>query len=426
MDILLAVISGITVFALAVISTTMWQPMALAILVSSVAEVHLRLDLGIRIGETMTLTPADGLFPVAAIAATFRLFAHRRNADIRAAWLICALILLLGFFHGVARYGIIEAAIGYRQFFYLSAGIVYFASFDYRPNEQRLAMTMMVAAGLVLMAFTVAAWLLPGLAPVEIVLNAFDEYRVIPAVGSMFLNLAFLLALPSWTTTGHGMLRRALSPLFFLTVLLLYHRTVWVTLAVAVMILMALARRRIVMHLLALTTAGIVLVAIWAAMAGIEADIISAPLASAFDEVRQDDSSLAWRMEGWKALTARSIDHGLPTVLFGEGFGVDFERRIGWSTFNFSPHNMFLEVYLTCGLVGLAAYLFPFLAMAARLRRLAVREAGDLGDGAIFTAAIIAIAVYGLSYGHRYDVAFLIGVLTPLASRLAAERAQSP
>lgn len=423
MDAVLAVGAAVAMFLSILVATMSWQPMAVAVLLSALAEVHLRLDVGIRVGEFMTLFPADGLFPVAAIAGVLRTASMGGISRARALWLLCALVLFLGFVHGVVRYGVVEAAISYRQFFYISAGIFYFSTFDFGPQEQKRAVHLIIGAALMLAVAAMVLWLFPDWQPAGLAIGpsryAFDDYRVIPAVAAMFLAIAFLIALPSWSLPQHGMLQRSAAPLFLLMVVFLYHRTVWVALFVALAFLLASSRQRIMMHIMALGLGAMLLATIWAVMAGMEINVISASMAAAFDEVARNDSSLAWRMVGWKALTARAFDQGVATVLFGAGFGVDFERQIGWATIHHSPHNVFLEVFLTCGLVGMLAYLLVFVGMALRLRRLGADEGVD---GLAMAAAVVAIVVYGFSYGHRYDIVLLIGMLVPVASRAASAR----
>lgn len=418
MELLPALLLGVAGLAMVAVSSFNWLPMALAVCISAMIDVHLRFDVGLKLESGITLQPPDFLSVLAAMAATFRYFSMPKIETLRWHWIIFAAVTGIAFIHGAFSFGAFASAIAFRQFFYIGTIMLYFMSFDYPADDQRKIFSIVLLMSAALALYAVLAWIHPDLLSAEwrrmILVSVFDEYRVLPAVGAMFIGFGFLLSLGAWSNAAAPPITRLLSPFLLLIVVLLYHRSVWVATGLGIAAVLALSRERIRLYLMAMSLGVGLLAVVWTVLAGVQSDVISSSMNAAVQEVAQDDSSLAWRMIGWKALTSRALDQGWLTVLFGAGFGIDFDRRIGWALVTVSPHNAFLEVFLTCGAVGLALYILPLFGTITRLRGLAGHD-GSV-DAPLLVSIIAALAAYSMAYGLHYDVSMLLGVLAAIAA----------
>jgi O-antigen ligase len=414
------IVLGSLGFIAILLAVTAWRVMAAITFAIAILDVYFQVDLGIRFEDMPVVLPADILFCVVGAAALIRLAIAPRTNGLVLGWLAFSCYLLLCFARGAASFGAVDAAVGYRQFFYYSIGTLYFSTFVYGPAQARSAIRLIHSAVAILLVMTLIAWIWPNAFPKTVdavqAYYQFDEYRVVPASAAMFMGVGFLLCIPAWLDSRSPVLLRAFSIALLLAVVLLYHRTVWVAMFVALAVLTTLMRRRAVMLVIIIVSAFLALGIVWLLLAGMGFDPISAPMESAISEATQENSSMSWRAEGWRILVGRAIQEGPWTVLFGAGFGVGFERRMGWEVINFSPHNMYVELFLTSGLIGTAAYLALFLQLVMRLKTVAADAMADLADGQTLVGVVAAIVVYGITYGHRYDICVVIGVMLSLAA----------
>ena len=167
----------------------------------------------------------------------------------------------------------------------------------------------------------------------------------------MIIAVALLMALPrmSGSKAAHPLGRlRYLAFLFLPVVVLLQHRTVWVALAVGLLILAVRrhsnARRR-ALGLLGATA--LVVLTLGLLLSG-QNDALTESLGRS-----TDTHTFEWRYEGWiDLLEGRQAPEGLD-ILIGTPYGLGYEREVLGIRQDLSPHNYYLETYLRHGLIGL-------------------------------------------------------------------------
>lgn len=421
-----AVVGAALFVLLTIVSFLRWELLALLVLASVISESYFGLDLKLDL-DWVTLHPVDALAVVAGVAAVIRLFAlNRVEAPLRW-WLAVSALWVFALALGASRYGTMTALSFYRQHFYLSAIALYMMTFEFSTADLRRAMAIWIGAAVVIMVFCLLAKIDPALVNENLFLGympqAFVAERVVGAGAAMVMAEAALIGLVGWANMKGGLGMRILTICLIISVFLQYHRSTWLA-AIIGAVVMARSNPRYFTRLapvFLLVLSCVAILWLWGVASG--QDFMTAAVTGAISEPLDASQSTAlWRIEGWRILVGRAIAEGPFRILFGGGFGIGYERRLNGADILFSPHNMYVEIFLNAGLLGLLPMIAFFLTL---LRRAAVRQkAGSEQDGldpAVATALIAGILVYCCAYSLGYDQGILIGILAAvLGSRLAS------
>ncbi|WP_448188451.1 O-antigen ligase family protein [Azospirillum sp. sgz301742] len=421
----LGIVAALAAFCGIVTAMLRWMPLVVAIVIVGVIEGHLGIDLGIRVADR-TVSPADLIFIIAMIAGSVRLLLRGGFTRIQFVWMATVLVLLVAFGIGALQYGFDTATTFYRRYFYLSAGTLYALSFTWTSNDlDRLARIWLAAAG-ALVCYTLLAWIDPDIATLAgpTVFSNYAEYeaeRVLPSSSAFLIAEAGLLCLAAWSRLDVLPLYRAAAIPFLLIAILLYHRSVWFVMLVAIAVLPLLNPRAVLRIGLALLIVPLGLAVVWLVGLGFGQDVLSASMSSAIMEPLNDDSTLSWRLTGWRILVDRTLAGGLPSILFGSGFGIGYERLIGWSTIQYSPHNLYVELFINAGIAGSGLWILWLLMVLRRLWS-GGDDGGQLLDRAASMALFVAVAAFGLPYTPAMEQGILVGAIAALAMRLESRR----
>jgi hypothetical protein len=166
---------------------------------------------------------ADGVGGALILAGVLR-FLSRKELLGTTSLLLLGYVTLVSFsvVRGVAAFGIQTAGNEAREFFFISACLVYFSTFP--PSKRRLEQYFQLYLGFAGLLILLALARLAGLLPLT--LDA--EQRVLPAMGAYSLCLAFVICL-CWSFYGDApRYTKWLAPLYAGMSIALQHRTVWV------------------------------------------------------------------------------------------------------------------------------------------------------------------------------------------------------
>lgn len=422
----LGVVAALAIFCGIVVAMLRWMPLVVAVLIVGVIEGHLGIELGMRVADR-TVSPADLIFIVAAVAGAVRLLLRGGFTRIQFVWMVTVLVLLAAFGNGALQYGFDTATTFYRRYFYLSAGTLYALSFAWTPDDlDRLARIWLAAAG-ALVCYTLLAWIDPEIVTLTgpLVPSSYAVYeaeRVLPSSSAFLIAEAGLLCLAAWSRSDVLLLYRAGAMPFLLIAVLLYHRSVWGVMLAAIAVLPLLNPQATLRFGMALLMVPLGLALAWVVGLGFGQDILSASMSSAIMEPLNDNSTLSWRITGWRILVDRTLGGGLPSILFGSGFGVGYERMIGWSTIQYSPHNLYVELFINAGIVGSGLWILWLLMVLRRLWS-GGDDGGQLLDRAAGVALVVAVASFGLPYTPAMEQGILVGAIGALAMRLETRSA---
>lgn len=392
----------------------------------SLINLHFLLPSFISLENGVAVHAPDVFFGAVAVATLIRLLSLRAFSRVQTLWLVLSLYLLATFAHGVLSYGLLTALSSYRSTFYLTAAVTYFGLFQYDRGNTIRAMDWVMIAGAVLAVGALILWQFPELRVLNtgqyaLSINVYQRNRVLPAQAAQFAFMGALIALSMWLVPDSGTLRRVMAlPLLMLSIFL-FHRTVWIMLFAGILITSIASGRKIVRTLLVVQGGLIALTLLWILLIAFDVDIVSASVQTAVNEaIDTNNNTLNWRIEGWRILVDRAFASGPMTVLFGAGFGIGFERTISGSYIAYAPHNYYIELFLTSGLIGAGLFFLVFLYIFRISLNRALR--GHVLEALPLPGVIFGLMIYSGSYTPQYDAALLLGLAISQVVRVQPDR----
>ncbi|MBF0286063.1 MAG: hypothetical protein HQL51_16560, partial [Magnetococcales bacterium] len=363
----------------------------------------------------ITLYAQDIAFAILGFGAVSRLLLGGAMTALQRTWLALSILFLLEFLRGAMTHGVMPAGVGYRPFFYLSVGALYFSTWNYDlrmiQGVQRLWLSV---AGALLLA-TLFLWSVEDFtwsSPFYSLGSLYEPWRVVNAGAALWMAQAALLSLLAWSTPHAGMGGRLVALALACVVVMLQHRSVWAALlgGGAVLTLLEPRLRKIVPPILLITTLGFLLLTLLLEAAGLSITTgLSAAVSEPFDD---EHSTFAWRVEGWRILVERTFAGGFFSILLGDGFGVSYERTIGWGLTKVSPHNFFVQTFIQTGLAGTLGLLWFFLRLARGLLREERQEVAGLplNQGSVHLALLVSTLLFSFTYSPGYEQSLLWGM----------------
>lgn len=411
---LIAICGGILLALLAIAACLRWEPLVILTLIAVAAGPFFGTELGLKAGFT-TIYPEDVLTATAMAAAVIRLVRFRPNDAAFLWWLVTCAAFAAAVIYGASRFGPITSLIFFRKFLYVLAIATYLMTFPFDRAAIMRAASFWMASAVGVMIFGLLALLFPSIVPEGLQATpwepSFVQLRVMPADAALTMGQAALIGMGIWAGGSSFPLVRVLALALMGMTVLQFHRSVWLATFAGVLAISGTALRRLRSLLPAFGLFLICGVAVFLLGSALGHDIFSTAVSQAIIEPLDEERSTAvWRIVGWRILVGEALAEGPLRILIGGGFGVGYERLIGWSEITYSPHNLFVEVFLNTGLMGL----LPFLLFFAVLIRSCIRRTSPhLTDAEHSTASalLVSILVYCISYSLSMDQGILIGVL---------------
>lgn len=387
----------------------------------------------------LTAYPQDAVFAALAVAGAARLLPSSLLVRggftlLQLGWLLFGALVLLSFVRGVVSYGPQLAGVDLRQYFYLFSAVLYFMTFPVKGRGLEWAATLWLSAAGALLLVAVFRWglLAAGLAPaaewVELSLGSgITRLRVLDAAQALFLVQAFViglyLRLQRRSSRAWWYLAVALLP----AVVLLQHRTAWLALIVAVLVLLMREERlrgRLLSTMAGVGVAGALAVALL--FGGSEGEVARSLETSTTSAFETQDSTVGWRLESWQALlTGDYLDSPVEYVL-GKPFGAGYERSISTGEVDVSPHNFYVETFLRTGGVGLAALLLFYAVSVLRLRVSRTFGQAESFYPRMMYVLLLTQLVFFVAYAPSYEQGVLLGIAASLVTAPLYRRESSP
>lgn len=414
-------VTGLTAGMTLVVAVLWWWPLVLASLVVGVLAGHLGADLGVETGY-FRLSVLDLIAVVAGGAAIIRLLSAGKADRVQLLWIVVTLVLAGAFLYGAASYGPVTSGIFYRRFLYLTTGTLYAMTFPWPEADLDRFAQLWLGAAALLAAAALTMWVFPEVAAIGPMSNdrirfAYEAQRVLPASSALLLSQAAILGIAAWSGgTGSPMLR-ALAVVCLFVAILLFHRSVWVAIAAGLLVLTRVSRQSLVPVVTITGVAAFAGLAVVTLVGGLGHDLLAFPAASAVGEVLSESSTLQWRVTGWDILVSRTFSGGLFSTLFGGGFGVGYERLIGWSHIDLSPHNVYVEIFINAGLLGAGLWTLFHCIVLLRLWTGRADDHGTIIERRAAAAILVSLMVYGLPYTPSPEQGIMLGVLAVMAAR---------
>lgn len=381
----------------------------LAFLVEVVSDVSVAL---VTIGPIQVyFTDVAMLVVAAAMAVRLVQLAGRSRLPIALLALLgLVLVFSISFVRGVVEFGPQPPGVEFRRYLGFLAIGAYLVTF--RPGRERLRaiLWIWVAAAYVLCALALYRW---GMA---LMAGDVGRLRVLGARETLMIAQAMLMCFHLVLVRDSGRFLRWSAAVFLPFVILLQHRTIWVLLLVAVVV-MAAREGRLRARLAAALAFGGVAGTVGALL--LYGDRSSEVLA----ESASQGGTFVWRLLGWRALLQEHVVDPVATLI-GEPFGAGFLRflpELGY-TVDVTPHNFYVTVLLRGGLIALLCFAALYVRMLRDTGRGArLQQETFLGYRSAYVL-ILTQLVFFLSYDPHHEQGIVLGIALALASS-APERA---
>lgn len=364
----------------------------------------------------LNIYPQDLLFTGLAVIGLGRFFLGTNTHAGTIAWTAFGAFLFVSFVIGAAKYGS-TAGVDLRPTFYFWATAQFMGSFRVDKDLAERIVRYLLIVGVVLFFIVVYRWVSDAFgwgthlwrdvgAGTMRVLNAGQAY--------LFAMLTILLA---WAN-ARGRMHRPWSwllPLFFLIMVLLQHRSVWVATASGLLVLyIASPALRPRYQGYAVLAAVATVLAMVPLLAYGLLDTVFDSLLHSGEEVFQQKSTLTWRLQSTQELLGQWVDGGPLVYLIGKPFGSGYERYLLDLTHdtNYSPHNFYVQMLLRVGLMGLVAVAVAYGYCISRLWK---ARAADDGSGVLGATSLVAMLVANVVIFFPYGSMIFQGLFLGIA-----------
>lgn len=422
----IAIILALLLVALLVQSTqSPWGVMSLLGL-AMVAETASIYPLAFNLG--LWIYPGDAFAGVTAAALLCRVLFMGKRRLVPTAWWVFGAAQFVLFVWGLAAHGT-GAGVDYRSHFSAWVGAAYLSTFvqDEGFIKKLLVLVQIIAVSVMVVA--VYRWVGGALDPafgreIDFFITTGVPYRVIWVAPTFMISVAMLVAIFYATSRSFQPAYWFVAIVFGLVVLVLQHRTVWVTSMAGVGALaFALSKARAGAGLKMAAAALGLLVLVGVAATSLQG--VSDSIQSQAERAVSGGGTFAGgRVTSWAALLKEWASSGSPTTyLLGKPFGSGYERftsAYAREAVTYMPHNYYVQLLYRGGLVGLLAFLWTMGQAAAALQR-------QLAEGQRFAPMLLAlfaaVMLYYVPYGFSYDHAIFLGLLLGAIARDRAIRA---
>ena len=319
-------------------------------------------------------------------------------------------IFAISFIRGLVGYDVQDAGVEFRRYLGFLVVALYLFSFRPDPDRRRAVMRWWVIAGAVLCGLALFRW------AVAILEGEPGRLRVLGARETLVMAQAMLIALHLFLVREPRPWLRWAAVAFLPFVVLLQHRTIWIALAVAIVVLAA-REGRLRAPLAGLLAFGTIAVALGALL------IYGEQSTAVLGESATTGSTFTWRLLGWQALLDLHLQDPWQAI-FGAPFGAGFERdltELGYST-EVSPHNFYITIFLRGGPIALACFGVVYVYSLLRTDRAAKTVPEDaLGYRTAFVL-LLSQLVFFLSYEPHAEQGVILGISLALAASARVAR----
>lgn len=417
-DTLVAVLLAIAGFGV-LVTASVWlaaQPLhaayvGLAMIVLEASNLPLSIDYGIW------LYPEDLFFAMLLLACLGRFSLFVSPRVVPGAWWTIGAVQLLLLIWGYRTFGS-RAGVDYRIHFYLWVSVCYFCSAEWTDTMVRRVLDGWIVCALALCLLTFYRWIFSALDPAyaqEIMgLDTTGvRFRVVSASAALVIAIGFLILTFRMLSGGLPLRQRILMPVFLLTVVVLQHRSVWVSLLIGVVCLLWMAQKKQSRFRSVIGIGMLILpVAVFLAVPGGDNSVVTSIKTAAGSAVSTKEGTMVARMENWQELLANwSTSYNPVTYLVGLPYGGGYnpmESEDGENMIDMVPHNHFVHILYRGGLVALYATVALFYQLLAAAIKLA--KSGTKPAAPCLVAIFGAFFAYFIPYWATYGSGILIGI----------------
>jgi hypothetical protein len=381
----------LAVGVLAVVVKPVLAMWALAVLFVADMATPVPLDTSLlRVGAS-NIYPVDVLSVVMLIATAILFIRRPPPARIMLPLTAAGAIFVVNLYNGIKQFGLDHATNESREWLYFFATTAFVVAAG--PWTSRFWRPWFALA----LGLAGLTWLglgRYGLHPVtsQITVNGQQvDPRPLTAAGALAIAFALIAMLGSHHITSRRKIVLGAAALG--TIVLLQQRTVWVVLAVVLLVWAAASVRRYsTARHRRLATAGVTVLGA-AAVALASGVATGSVLSRSIAEPMSQNSTFRWRLIGWSDLL--HSDHSPAALAFGQPFGTGYGRSVFGTVVDVVPHSFYVAALLRIGLIGLLAVAFLYWnAWTHRHQAAAALGVSPLTVGLL----LVALLVFSFTY----------------------------
>jgi hypothetical protein len=359
----------------------------------------------------------DLFFLILGISCLIRFSFYVNPRTVPRAWWIIGIVQFILFVWGFRIFGT-AAGVDYRGHFYLWVSVVYFSSIRWTETMINDMINTWVVCSLGICLLVYYRWIGSAVDPAYAQeISALDptgvRFRVVGSGAALVMAIGFLILFFKMVNGKLSWPQRCLLPLFFVTIVVLQHRSVWVSLLVGFMCLvwtLPLKKTRL------RTTIGIALMivplAISLSIQGKGNDVIESVAGSASRAVSTQEGTMVSRVGNWQDLLSKwANSHDVVTYLVGKPYGSGYnpiDSEDGNITVDMVPHNHLVHILYRGGLISLCATLSIFYQLL--WSGIVSLKSRDKRFAPYFIAVFGALFAYYIPYWATYFDGILLGI----------------
>lgn len=364
----------------------------------------------------INLNSNDLAFGALLVALLARVLVLDRSKHQRVYWLWLAFGggIFISLFLGLAKYGSAAGVDARPNFYFWMAGL-YFATFRYPPEVLQKLWRITQWCGWLVAVIVVYRWLglKYGFVSERLVeyAGASNEFRVVGSSPAFFIAMTGVAYFALWLR--HARVAMLAQALFMLgLVLVLQHRSVWVSMIGALGVVAWHQRKIMLDKIFQIAVVGILMAGVLSiALVLNPSNRLEESIIASTVSVTESHGTHVDRIEGWKVLLAE-FAHSNPRVwLIGNSYGTGYERYVLGKKLEFSPHNFYVQLLLRTGIAGLLLFLWVHLALRRQVRSSMLAGSAPTTLQALWLALLAANLLYYIPYQGFYMQGAFCGVL---------------
>ena len=384
---------------------------AVLLLATLALETSSTTPLAIRLGLWLYLP--DLIAGLLALALIYRVAVLGKGRQVPLAWWVLGVVQAGLFAWGLAKYGT-GAGVDYRQHFYIWVGAAYFATFQNSFDFSTRLLRLFIPFAVVLSSIAAYRWVMGALdwqfqRELDALVTTGIAYRVIWSQPTLIVAMAMLICVHLATTARRPSGSWVLVAMFGSVVVVLQHRSVWVSGMAGLLTLVFAGSYQRVVQLPRLSGALIGLAAaLVITVAGLKGSSESIQLQAG--RAVSSSGTFAGRVSGWRSLLTEWFSSRSPiTYAVGKPFGSGYTRYSSTGAqITYQPHNYYVHLLYRGGLIGLSCFLW--IAIAGLKSLLQALRRGE-PNASLHLALTVGLLLYYIPYAMTYDHAILLGLL---------------
>lgn len=374
---------------------------------------------GVQIG--VTLHPLDigcVALGVACLVALMRTRFSLRDVCWPAVLLLG--LCVLNFLRGAEAFGLKPAGNYARTFAYLVFPVVAISSMGsaIRMTAEKLVTCLSLTA-LAFAAVAAARW--AGVLSIpQALIDTTGDYRsvvrVLPSAHALIIGQALIGILGLQLLKGFRATGLVFAGLFGALVFALQHRSVWMATAAGLVWLAIRSPRVVRREWLKYSTVLLFMLSALALSSLVASSSLDRGIKlvrNNVDEVERDDSTWAWRVDGYTEATERLFSGGLIEMTIGPPTGADLSETASYASITI--HDNYISVLVYYGIAGLVLMIVWLMLTAVRLhslgRRAAPLDRTTRTSGAILEALFVSVVVYFVPYNGENLQGLVLGAI---------------